>query len=68
MKRLDGLFKGETYWRHVTDSAVRRNAPHQTGIWSFEDLSQSRPVKAERTACEREVTAHLLDGMTSKGD
>ena len=66
MKRLDGRFKGETFWCHVTGRAVNREAPHQAGIWSFEDLSQSRPVKADLTAREREVAAHLLDGLTSK--
>ena len=41
-------------------------APHEEGIWTFEDLSAQRPVKAELTAREREVAARLLDGMTSK--
>lgn len=66
MKRLDGRFRGETFWCHVTGRALNRNAPHEAGIWSFEDLSASRPVKADLTAREREVAAHLLDGMTSK--
>ena len=46
MKRLDGRFKGETFWCHVTGRALNRNAPHESGIWAFEDLSASRPVKA----------------------
>jgi PAS domain S-box-containing protein len=66
MKRLDGRFKGETFWCHVTGRALNREAPHEAGIWSFEDLNLSRPVKAELTAREREVAAHLLDGLTSK--
>ena len=66
MKRLDGRFKGETFWCHVTGRALNRNAPHESGIWAFEDLSASRPVKADLTAREREVAAHLLDGLTSK--
>jgi len=36
-------------------------------IWSFENLSPQRRVKAELTAREREVAARLLEGMTSKG-
>jgi DNA-binding CsgD family transcriptional regulator len=40
--------------------------PHASGIWSFEDLSAHRPVKAELTGREREVAARLLEGMTSK--
>ena len=62
MKRANG----EVFWCHVTGRALNRAAPHEAGIWSFEDLSSQRPVKAELTAREREVAARLLDGMTSK--
>lgn len=57
---------GETFWCHVSGRALNRAAPHEAGIWSFEDLSAQRPVKAELTVREREVAARLLDGMTSK--
>lgn len=66
MKRVDGRFKGETFWCHVTGRALRRDAPHEAGIWSFEDLSSRRAVKAELTAREREVAAFLMGGLTSK--
>ena len=66
MKRMGGEFKGDTFWCHVTGRALNRHAPHEAGIWSFEDLSADRPVKAELTAREREVAAFLLDGLTSK--
>jgi PAS domain S-box-containing protein len=66
MKRVDGRFKGETFWCHVTGRALNRDAPHEAGIWTFEDLSARRPVKAELTAREREVAAHLMGGLTSK--
>jgi len=62
MKRANG----ETFWCHVTGRALNPSAPHDAGIWTFEDLSSSRPVKAELTAREREVAAHLMDGLTSK--
>ena len=62
MKRASG----EVFWCHVSGRALNRNSPHEAGIWSFEDLSARRPVKAELTAREREVAARLLDGMTSK--
>ena len=62
MKRANG----EVFWCHVTGRALNRAAPHESGIWSFEDLSSQRPVKAELTAREREVAARLLDGLTSK--
>jgi len=45
---------------------VDRSAPHAAGIWTFEDLSSRRPVKAELTAREREVAALVMKGMTSK--
>ena len=66
MKRVDGRNKGETFWCHVTGRALNRSAPHEAGIWVFEDLSASRPVTAKLTAREREVAAHLMRGLTSK--
>ena len=66
MKRLDGRSPGETFWCHVTGRALNREAPHEAGIWSFEDLSARRPVTAELTAREREVASHLMGGLTSK--
>lgn len=66
MRRLDGRHQGETFWCHVTGRALNREAPHEAGIWSFEDLSARRVVKAELTAREREVAAHLMQGLTSK--
>ena len=66
MTRVGGRFAGEPFWCHVTGRALNRNAPHEAGIWSFEDLSERRPVKAELTAREREVAACLMQGLTSK--
>jgi len=66
MRRVGGRFKGEVFWCHVTGRALNRDAPHEAGIWCFEDLSALRPVKAELTAREREVAAHLMQGLTSK--
>jgi PAS domain S-box-containing protein len=66
MRRVDGRFKGEAFWCHVTGRALNQSAPHEAGIWSFEDLSATRPVRAELTAREREVAAHVMQGLTSK--
>ncbi len=66
MRRVDGRFKGETFWCHVTGRALDPKEPHAAGIWSFEDLSSRRPVRAELTPREREVAAFLMHGMTSK--
>ena len=57
---------GETFWCHVTGRALNQTKPHEAGIWTFDDLSSRRPVKAELTAREREVAAYLMDGLTSK--
>ncbi len=62
MKRASG----ETFWCHVTGCALNPSMPHEAGIWTFEDLSSQRPVKADLTAREREVAAHLMKGLTSK--
>ncbi len=66
MKRLDGRQPGETFWCHVTGRTLNRDAPHEAGIWAFEDLSARRPVTADLTAREREVAAQLMGGLTSK--
>jgi len=66
MKRVGGRDAGEPFWCHVTGRALNRSAPHEAGIWAFEDLSASRPVKAELTPREREVAAYLMQGLTSK--
>ena len=62
MKRANG----ELFWCHVSGRALNRDDPHASGIWSFEDLSAQRPVKADLTGREREVAARLLEGLTSK--
>lgn len=62
MKRANG----EVFWCHVSGRTLDRDDPHASGIWSFEDLSAHRPVKAELTGREREVAARLLEGLTSK--
>ena len=66
MKRLDGRFKGETFWCPVTGRALDRNRPLGPGIWTFEDLSERRPVTAALTPREREVATLLTGGQTSK--
>ncbi|MET1113780.1 MAG: PAS and helix-turn-helix domain-containing protein [Comamonas sp.] len=57
---------GEAFWCHVSGRTLERDSPHAAGVWSFEDLSAQRPVKAGLTGREREVAAKLLEGMTSK--
>ncbi|TWG80355.1 PAS domain S-box-containing protein, partial [Cupriavidus gilardii J11] len=52
MKRANG----ELFWCHVTGRALDRRH------WSFEDLSQKRPVTAQLTARERDIAAQLVEG------
>ncbi|MFT3717233.1 LuxR C-terminal-related transcriptional regulator [Pseudorhodoferax sp.] len=66
MRRLDGRLKGEPFWCHVTGRAFDRQAPHEAGIWSFEDLSARRSVQAGLTPREREVAAQVMQGLTAK--
>jgi len=63
---LHGAFSGETFWCHVSGQALNRAAPHEAGIWIFEDLGSRRAGKAELTPREREVSAQLMNGLTSK--
>jgi PAS domain S-box-containing protein len=66
MKRLGGARRGELFWCHVSGRALDPRQPHAAGIWSFEDLSSRRQVKADLTAREREIAALLIEGLTSK--
>lgn len=66
MKRLGGSAAGELFWCHVSGRALDPSQPHAAGIWSFEDLSAQRRVGCELTAREREISALLIDGLTSK--
>ena len=36
------------------------------GVWTFEDVSEKRPVTADLTPREREIAALLVEGKTSK--
>lgn len=63
---LHGMRAGDTFWCHVTGRALNREAPHEAGIWTFEDLGSRREDKAELTPREREVAAHVMQGLTSK--
>jgi len=63
MKRLGSA---QLFWCHVSGRALNPADPHAEGIWSFEDLSAHRQLKAELTPREREIAALLIEGLTSK--
>ena len=54
------------FWCHVSGYALDRARPHAACIWSFEDLSATRPIDVELTPREREIGALLVEGLTSK--
>ncbi|MGO3892287.1 MAG: LuxR C-terminal-related transcriptional regulator [Paenalcaligenes sp.] len=63
MKRSTGQF----FWCHVTGRAFDREKPHDAGIWSFEDISEQRPISEHHlTGREREVAARVLEGKSAK--
>jgi PAS domain S-box-containing protein len=66
MKRVGGPRAGELFWCHVSGRALDPTQPHASGIWSFEDLSATRQLKADLTPREREIAALLIEGLTSK--
>ncbi|WP_431265919.1 LuxR C-terminal-related transcriptional regulator [Roseateles chitinivorans] len=66
MKRVGGTRAGELFWCHVSGRALDPSQPHASGIWSFEDLSATRQLKADLTPREREIAALLIEGLTSK--
>ncbi len=66
MKRLGGGRAGELFWCRVSGRALQRQDAHAAGIWTFEDLSARRVLKAVFTAREREIAALLIEGATSK--
>ncbi len=57
---------GELFWCHVSGRALDPCDPHARGIWSFEDLSAHRHLTVELTPREREISALLVEGLTSK--
>ncbi|NRR31968.1 PAS domain-containing protein [Oxalobacteraceae bacterium] len=56
----------ELFWCHVTGHSMIPKQPLGAGIWTFEDVSEKRPVTAELTPREREIAALLVEGKTSK--
>jgi PAS domain S-box-containing protein len=56
----------ELFWCHVSGRALDPKQPLGAGVWTFEDVSEKRPVTAELTPREREIAALLVEGKTSK--
>ncbi|MGZ8288600.1 MAG: LuxR C-terminal-related transcriptional regulator [Telluria sp.] len=65
-ERIMRRANGELFWCHVSGRALDPKEPLGAGVWTFEDVSEKRPVTAELTPREREVAALLVEGKTSK--
>jgi PAS domain S-box-containing protein len=65
-ERIMRRANGELFWCHVSGRAIHPNQPLGAGVWTFEDVSEKRPVTAELTPREREIAAFLVEGKTSK--
>jgi PAS domain S-box-containing protein len=65
-ERIMRRASGELFWCHVSGHALQPNEPLGSGIWTFEDVSEKRPVTAQLTPREREIAALLVEGKTSK--
>lgn len=65
-QRIMRRANGELFWCHVAGRALDPSQPLGAGIWTFEDVSEQRPVSATLTPREREIAAFLVEGKTSK--
>jgi PAS domain S-box-containing protein len=65
-ERIMRRANGELFWCHVSGRALDPQEALGAGVWTFEDVSEKRPVTAELTPREREIAALLVEGKTSK--
>jgi DNA-binding CsgD family transcriptional regulator len=61
VRRKDGAL----FWCRVRGQSLDPAAPFARSVWSFADISESRPV-TEMTTRERQVAKMLAEGLTSK--
>jgi PAS domain S-box-containing protein len=56
---------GALFWCRVRGRSVTPQTPFQTGVWSFADISEDRPV-VSLTPREREVAILTCKGLSAK--
>ncbi len=56
---------GELFWCRVRGRSISPDAPFRSGIWSFADISEDRPV-VSLTPREREVAILTCKGLSAK--
>lgn len=62
MRRSDGLL----IWCRVTGRAGDGNAPQRQAVWIFEPMQHPADATRALSPREREVVAHLAQGLSSK--
>lgn len=70
MRRVAGSDSGGVFWCHVVGRATNRRSPHESGIWTFDDVSATRALPSATdvplTSRERQIAAMLLSRRTSR--
>jgi len=56
---------GTLFWCRVRGHTMTRDDPLQNAVWTFADLSDSRPYQS-LTPRERQIVMHIGEGRTSK--
>ena len=64
-ERIMRRCNGELFWCRVRGQSVSDERPFHTGVWSFADLSDDRPV-VSLTPREREVAILTCKGLSAK--
>lgn len=64
-ERIMARKNGQLFWCRVRGHSFTPEQPLMRAVWSFADLSETRPYK-ELTRREREIVSYLADGLTSK--
>lgn len=64
-ERIMRRLSGELFWCRVRGRSISPQDPFRTGIWSFADISEDRPV-VSLTPREREVAILTCKGLSAK--
>ncbi|MGR3614408.1 MAG: LuxR C-terminal-related transcriptional regulator [Paracoccaceae bacterium] len=64
-ERIMRRCNGELFWCRVRGQSITPDTPFATGVWSFADLSEERPVVG-LTPRERDVAILTCHGLSAK--
>ncbi|MBV2361515.1 PAS and helix-turn-helix domain-containing protein [Thalassococcus sp. CAU 1522] len=64
-ERIMRRASGELFWCRVRGQSLEAATPFARAVWSFADISESRPATGLTTR-ERQVAKMLAEGLTSK--